>query len=39
MRANNTKRALGYLRLSTEEQAREDRISLPYQRQQLLSYC
>ncbi len=32
-------KAVGYLRVSTEEQAQEDRTSLPYQRQQFLSYC
>jgi DNA invertase Pin-like site-specific DNA recombinase/DNA-binding FrmR family transcriptional regulator len=39
MRANNIKRAVGYLRVSTEEQAGEHKTSLPYQRQQFLNYC
>jgi site-specific DNA recombinase len=32
-------KALCYARVSTEEQAQQDRTSLPYQRQQLLNYC
>ena len=32
-------KAVGYLRVSTEEQAGESRTSLPYQRQQFLSHC
>ena len=35
----NTLKAIGYVRVSTDEQAEEGRTSIPYQKQQIQIYC